>query len=143
MREVLTSAEFWKFAVPLVSAVIAWYVNEWRKRLADQYERKEANYKELLRALHGFYEGAPGANDLKQEFLKQMSVSWLYCPDEVVRKGYAFLETVVGERRTNEQKELAFGAFVLAIRQDMLSRRLVRSTALRATDYKHYRVSAR
>jgi hypothetical protein len=129
MQEVLLSTEFWKFALPLLGAVVAWFINEWRKRLADQYQRKEANYKELLRAFHGFYEGAESANELKQEFLKQLSVSLLYCPDDVIRKGYAFLETVhAREMRSNADKERAFGAFVLAIRQDLLSRKLVDST---------------
>jgi len=143
MLEILRSVEFWKFVVPLIGAVIAWFVNEWRKRLADQYVRKETNYRELLRALYGFYEGFAGANDLKQEFLKQLSTSWLYCPDDVIKKGYAFLETVhARERRSDQEKEFAFGAFVLAIRQDLLSRRLVSKTALTPSDYKHYKVNA-
>ncbi len=58
MIDVISSADFWKFAAPLLGAVFAWFINEWRKRLADQYQRKEANYKELLKSLRGFYVGA-------------------------------------------------------------------------------------
>ena len=79
--DILSSVEFWKFALPLLGAVVAWFANEWRKRIADQYQRKEANYKELLRSLRGFYVGASNANELKTEFLNQLNVAWLYCPD--------------------------------------------------------------
>lgn len=135
---IISSVEFWKLALPLSGAVVAWYVNEWRKRLADQYQRKEANYKELIRALRGFYVGAENAEQLKREFLNQLNVSWLYCPDEVIQKGYAFLDTVHTRHvHTDEQKENALGAFVAAIREDMLSRKLVRSSKLSAADFKH------
>jgi len=138
---VLASAEFWKLALPLSGAVIAWYVNEWRKRLADQYERKEANYKDLIRALRGFYVGASNAAELKLEFLNQLNISWLYCPAEVIQRGYAFLDTVHTQQlHSDEQKELALGAFVAAIREDMLSRKLVRKSKLSAKDFKHLHV---
>ena len=136
--EILSSADVWKFALPLFGAIVAWFTNEWRKRVADQYQRKEANYKEMLRALRGFYVGIDNAQALKAEFLNQLNVSWLYCPDDVIRKGYAFLDTVpTREACTDEQKEIALGAFVSAIREDLLSRGLVSKTSLTAKDFKH------
>jgi len=57
MQDVLSSADAWKFAAPLLGAVMAWFTNEWRKRLADQYLRKEAHYKELICSLRGFCVG--------------------------------------------------------------------------------------
>ena len=136
--EVLSSTDFWKFALPLLGAIVAWFTNEWRKRLADQYQRKEANYKEMLRALRGFYIGSENAQSLKAEFLNQLNFSWLYCPDDVILKGYAFLDTVhTRETCTDEQKEAALEAFVAAIRQDLLSRNLVSRTSLTAKDFKH------
>ena len=38
VMEILSSIEFWKFTVPLFGAVIAWFTNESRKRLADEYQ---------------------------------------------------------------------------------------------------------
>ena len=142
--EVLSSVDFWKFVVPLLGAVIAWYVNEWRKRIADQYQRKEANYKELIRSLRGFYDGVQESDKLKLEFLNQLNLSWLYCPDSVIKKGYAFLDTVHAKKieQSDKDKELAFGAFVEAVRRDLLSRKLVSTTELTATDFKHLGVSA-
>lgn len=142
VREIFSSPDFWKFALPLFGAVIAWFTNEWRKRVAEQYQRKEANYKELLRSLRGFYVGAADAQALKAEFLNQLNVSWLYCPDEVIKKGYAFLDTVhARQQHTDEEKEKAMGEFVAAIRKDLLSRKLVRKSSLGASDFRHLHAS--
>jgi hypothetical protein len=136
--QILSAVDFWKFAIPLLGAVIAWFTNEYRKRVADQYQRKEANYKELVRSLRGFYDGAANASSMKAEFLNQLNISWLYCPDEVIRKGYAYVDTVHAKKvHTDEEKENAMGAFVAVIRTDLLSRQLVRNTALTAGDFRH------
>ena len=140
--EILSSVEFLKFALPLLGAVIAWFANEWRKRVTDQYQRKEASYKELLRSLRGFYVGARSAEELRAEFVNQLNIAWLYCPDNVITKGYAFLDTVHTQKvSTDAEKELALGAFVAAIRNDLLSRKLVRTTSLSATDFRHLGVN--
>lgn len=138
VSEIFLSPDFWKFALPLFGAVIAWFTNEWRNRVAEQCRRKEANYKELLRSLRGFYVGAKDPQALKAEFLDQLNVSWLYCPDEVINKAYAFLDTVhTSQQETEEEKEKAMGEFVAAIRKDLLSRKLVRKTSLSASDFRH------
>lgn len=138
VAKILSSVDFWKLALPLSGAVIAWFANEWHKRVAEQYQHKEVNYKELLRSLRGFYVGAEDAQRLKGEFINQLTMSWLYCPDDVIKKGYSFLDTVHAQtRHTDEEKEKAFGEFVAAIRQDLLSRKLVRKTALSASDFRH------
>jgi hypothetical protein len=135
---ILTSIEFWKFALPLLGAVVAWFANERRKQASDQYARKEASYKELLRALRGFYLGAENPQGLQAEFLNQLNLAWLYCPDDVIRKGYAFLDTVHSQQvSSDEMKEHALGEFVAGVRRDLLSRKLVRHTNLRAEDFKH------
>ena len=141
MPEIIGSVDFWKFALPLLGAVAAWFANEWRKRVADQYQRKEANYKELIRSLRGFYVEAANANELKLEFLNQLNVSWLYCPDNVIRLGYKFLESVQPQQTENDQeKRIALGAFVSAVREDLLPRRIFRTTTLSAEDFRHFTV---
>ena len=102
MNQILFPVGFWKVAGPLLAAVLAWSLNEWQKRIAFQYERKEANYKELI------------------------------------RKGYTFIETVRGVTLD----EIAMGDFVAALRSDLLSRKLVRSTELAAKDFIHLTVSS-
>jgi len=138
MFEVLVSVDFWKFAAPLFGAIVAWFVNEWRKRVWEQHQRKEESYRELLRCLKGFYVGASNADELKVEFLNQLNRCWLYCPDNVILKGYAFLNTVhTANPSTDEVKEKAMGDFVASIMNDLLSRKLVRSTILCGKDFKH------
>jgi hypothetical protein len=51
----LNDVDFWKFTIPVIGAVAAWYLNERRKRAWEEYEKKERNYQELIKALKGFY----------------------------------------------------------------------------------------
>jgi hypothetical protein len=140
--EALSSVDFWKFTIPLLGTVIAWLTNERRKRVADEYQRKEASYKELIKSLRGFYIGAEDAKNLKLEFLNQLNIAWLYCPDEVIKKGYAFLDTVgSNEIKSDEMRENAMGAFVTAIRTDILSQKVVKHTSLTAKDFRHLKVN--
>jgi|TARA_R110000851_G_scaffold210472_1_gene362873 hypothetical protein len=135
---ILSSVDFWKFAVPLLVAVVAWFANEWQKRLSNQHLRKEESYRQLLESLKGFYIGATNAGELRAEFLNQMNIAWLYCPDDIIKKGYIFLDTVhTKQTRTDEAKEKAMGAFVAAIRQDILTRKLVYKSSLSSNDFIH------
>ncbi len=142
--------EFWGIFLPLVVAIIGWLVNEWRKRFWEQYQRREASYKELLRCLTGFYEGIGDAEKLRRAFLDQMNQCWLYCPDEVINKGYAFLDTVHSDQLCSDSdKEKVLGDFVAAIRKDVLPwrfallRKFVRRTRLTGKDFRHFGVNRR
>ena len=54
LLQTLLTADFLKFFLPLLGAAIAWFVNEHRKRVWEEYHRKEARYQELLRTMRGF-----------------------------------------------------------------------------------------
>ncbi len=142
MKQIFASVDFWKFVLPLVGAIIAWFVNEWRKRLWKQYQRKEASYKELVRCLRGFYVGASDADRLKRDFLDQLNQCWLYCPDDVIKKGYEFLDTVDASKpiQPDDVKQKAMGEFIAAVRKDLLARKLVRYTKLTGSDFRHLNV---
>ena len=142
LLESIVSVDFLKFSLPLFGATVAWFINEWRKRVWEQYQRKEASYKELIRCLQGFYIGINDSGKLTSEFLNQLNQCWLYCPDEVIQKAYLFLETVHAQNIGMEKdKEAAMGEFVIAIRKDLLSRKLVRSTSLNAEEFKHLKIN--
>jgi hypothetical protein len=117
----------------IVGASIAWIANEWRKRVSEDYQRKEANYRELLKALRGFY-SLTEDNKLKESFLEQINLCWLYCPDEVIGKAYDFLGKV---ERGDSDKELAAGEFILAIRKDLFAISRIKKTELAAKDFRH------
>ena len=140
MLEFLMS-DFVKLSLPLLAAVVAWFVNEWWKRAQAEYARKEQNYKALVSSIQGFYVATQDIKT-KQVFLDQLNQCWLYCPDEVIQKAYAFLETVkTGANAADSTKELACGEFIVAIRKDMLSHRVVSKTNLHGTDFRHLRAT--
>jgi hypothetical protein len=137
------SIDFLKVALPAAAAIITWVVNEWRRRAHEDYVRKEARYLELLKALRGFYVETQDSA-MKQSFVDELTRCWLYCPDGVIRKAYAFLDTVrVGAKTTAVKKEQAAGDLVAALRCDLLGRRLLlwRRTSLTGTDYQHIRAT--
>jgi hypothetical protein len=139
LLETLLSSDFFKFAIPAAGAIIAWLVNERRKVRWEQYQRKEERYKELLYCLKGFYVHSQNS-EMKAKFIDQVNLCWLYAPDEVIRRANIFLGTIMTSRiplAKNEEKEKVLGEFILAIRQDMLSRRLIASTSLLYSDWKN------
>lgn len=131
----LFSGDFLKFFIPLVGAVVAWFVNERRRRAWEEYLRKEERYRALLRTLSGFYTHASSAK-VREEFLEEYKRCWLYCGDEVIKAANAAMGVMVeGVQVSMDQRLNRIGELVLAIRRDLLRRTLTRETTLRASDY--------
>ena len=136
--DILQSADFWKIAFPALAAIVAWFFNERSKLAWEQFKRKEEHYKELLRCLKGFYASTQD-KELKGQFLHQVNLLWLYAPDQVIQAAYDFLEKVkTGVSFPDNEKELACGALVEAVRKDLLSRRIVKGSKLNAKDFRHF-----
>lgn len=136
------SADFLKFFVPLAGGVVGWLVNERRKREAEEYLRKEERYKSLLLSLRGFYEGAENLQ-LKQEFVNQLALCWLYCSDEMILLAYRFVATMKPERQAiADEKHAALSALIGEIRRDLLSRRAVRRTKLTGAEFERLTIVA-
>jgi hypothetical protein len=82
---------------------------------------------------NAFFDG--GDKDEQQDFLNELKVCWLYCPDEVLRKAYAFLTTVEGNfKGTADERKDALRELALAIRKDMMP--WYRRTRLEAKEFK-------
>ena len=125
--------------LPLIGGFVTWYLNERSKRIYEEYKRKEDRYSELIRRLRGFYVDS-SSTELRNEFLNQINLCWMYCPDEVIQKAYKFLLTVHTDKRSSDdEKEGAFGEFMLAIREDLINRQPLKKTGLKAEDFKHLR----
>ncbi len=108
--------------VPVAIVVIGWMLNEHSKRQWQRYDRMEERYIALLQNLKGFYVGTDPteATRMKEEFLKQLSLCWLYCPDVTISRGYFFLDQVhTGVQKSDEEKEEALRAFALQLRMDL------------------------
>src|SRR5262245_9933427 len=115
-------------AITLITGFVSWLLNEHSKRLQEEYKQKEERYVELVKALRGFYADSSD-QALRESFLQQLNLCWLYCPDEVIQKAYTFLQMAQpDQKQADAEKEKAIGEFVLAIRKDLLSRKPVRGT---------------
>ena len=132
--------DYLKFFIPLVGAVLAWVANEWRKRGWEEYQRKEDRYQELIKSLKGFYLTSWSPEESKahkNHFIDQLNLCWMYCPDDVIRKAYAFIDSVhTGQASTDEKKEKALGELMLAIRKDLIDRKVLSKTTLKHEDFR-------
>ncbi len=131
----------WITLLTILAGFITWGLNERGKRLTEEFQRKEEKYKELIRCLRGFYVGSDD-RDLKSEFINQLNLCWMYCPDEVIQKAYQFLGTVhTSPSLTNMTKENAVGELILVIRQDLIGRKRFKKTELTSSDFQHLNVT--
>ena len=88
----------------------------------------------FLQSIRGFYAGSE-SEELKEQFINDLRLAWLYCPDKIVRAGNDFLATVSsGAESTEDQKHRRLAEFELELRRDLLGR-----TRLSVEDRKNWR----
>ena len=133
----------WKIVIPILTAIVAWFANELLKQANEAHKRKEEKYSKLICCLRGFtVDRDPEiAQKEKTEFIEELNQCWLYCPDDVIEKAYRFLDTVHDQNpnTTSNDKELALGDFILAVRKDLINRwpfGWFNKTKLRGSSYK-------
>ena len=127
--------------IAFVSGLVTWYLNERSKRIYEEYKRKEEKYSGLIRSLRGFYVDSFN-KELRTEFLNQLNLCWMYCPDEVIHKAYNFLLLVhTDQKHSDEEKEKAVGAIMLAIRKDLISRKPLGKTNFKPEDFRHLKAT--
>lgn len=134
------STEILKITIPVIIVITGWYFTEQSKIRWEQYQSKKESYQELIKNISGFSRYQLNANK-RQKFIDQINICWLYAPDEVIKKGYDFIRTVGdgSEKITNSEREQALSEFILTIRQDMLSRKIVKYTELDSDDFQYLR----
>jgi Pyruvate/2-oxoacid:ferredoxin oxidoreductase delta subunit len=127
--------------IVFVSGLVTWYLNERSKRIYEEYKRKEEKYSALIRSLRGFYVDSFN-KELRTEFLNQLNLCWMYCPDEVIHKAYNFLLMVhTDQKHSDEEKEKAVGELMFVIRKDLISRKPLEKTNLKPEDFRHLRAT--
>lgn len=142
--------EWW---VPIITAIVAaiggYLIREFDKRKereSEEYHKKEERYINLINSLRGFMVGSY-EKKLQETFVKELNLAWLYCSDDVINKAYALLsfgysDSPAGKKpATDEAKEEAVGELFLALRKDLFSRKLVKKTKLKATDFRLYQIT--
>lgn len=111
--------EWLKIIIPLAAAIAVWSLNEWAKLRWEQLKRKQDRYQGFLESVNGFYVSSQDASQ-KEKFIQELRLAWLYCPDEVIKTGNAFLDAVTtGAKASDEDKEQALADFKLALRRDL------------------------
>jgi Pyruvate/2-oxoacid:ferredoxin oxidoreductase delta subunit len=124
-----------------VISLITWSLNERSKRIYEEYKRKEEKYSKLIRALRGFYTSSFN-KELRDEFLNQLNLCWMYCPDDAIIKAYNFLSTVdTNSKSANGEREKVLGEFMLSIRKDLIKRKPLKKTSLKPEDFKHLKAT--
>lgn len=125
--------------LPLLAGLVTWSLNERSKRLAEEYRRKEERYRELVSRIRAF---SVQANDpvRRSEFLDELNLAWMYCSDDVIRRAYAFLNSVHVDAprsvaKTEQAKETILGELMVAIRQDLIRRDPLKASELTAADF--------
>ena len=111
-----------KICVPVAVAAIGLIGNEYFKRRWEKYKRKEEQYLGMLQSLKGFAVGAnpDKARQDKTEFIQQLNVAFLYCPDSVIKAAYDFLDCVsVGAKMSESRTREALNGFVSEVRKDL------------------------
>ena len=127
--------------IVFVSGLVTWYLNERSKRIYEEYKRKEDKYSALIRSLRGFYVDSLN-KELQTEFLNQLNLCWMYCPDEVIHKAYNFLLMVhTAQKYSDEEKEKAVGELILTIRKDLISKKPLVKTNLKPEDFRYLRAT--
>ena len=129
----------------ILVAGISWSFNEYARRRTESYIRREKRYQRLVKLLRGFYEGGADARQ-REAFLVELNLCWLYCPDVVIRRSYVLMDSVsTGSTSTSEQRHLAAGDMLDAIRRDLCGSTLLpfwKRTSLKGADFRHYSVQA-
>ena len=120
--------------VPLAGGIIAWYLNERSKLTWEKHIRKEDRYRGFFESIRRFYV-MPQNKEQKKKFVHELRLAWLYCPDDVIKAGNAFLDTVAaGTRFSDEEKERALAEFEIALRRDLHGK-----TELTVEDHRNWR----
>jgi len=135
--KILSDVDFWKIFIPAIAGIIAWRWNEKSKRLHEEFIRKEERYRNLLQALEGFTPTNKNKQELREKFLKELKLAWLYCPDEVIISVNTFIKKMNEENSTQNDLSLAIKEIIFSIRKDLLSRKVIKNTKLKSTDYQH------
>jgi len=71
------------------------------------------------------------------DFITQLNLCWLYCPDSVINRANDFLRAMQGGCSA-EEEEKAVGEFLLEIRKDLIQNDRFNSTQLTSSEFSLY-----
>jgi len=139
MKRHINWTEIIIIVVTVIAGLITWYLNQQSKLSYENYVRREQRFVALVSCIHGFGEQTDN-KEMRDKFIKELDISWLYCSDEVILRAYKFLESVMkGSNVTEEQQQKAMGELMLAIRKDLIENKKLNKTNLKPSDFRFLR----
>lgn len=128
----------------IIGSLITWRLTERSKIKYEQYKRKEEKYSALITSFIGFG-GQSTSIELQNKFLEQLDLCWLYCPDDVIKKGYAItdafradnthIKTIEEKTKLHNDMMNLYGEFIVALRTDLIKNKILNDTGLKSSDY--------
>ena len=124
-------------------SVLMWVLNDYGKQKHERRNRKEKAYHNLVEGLKGFLASTRKETvlGLRQDFVEECRLIWLFCPDVVVQKANALLRALKLYNDLDIDKrvaaETAVAELMLAIREDLLGKSWLgwQKTKLKAGDF--------
>lgn len=103
-------------------ALINYLLRKKERKYFQEMENRRKSYTDLLINLKGFLVNikTPKNKELKQKFLdKYYNEIWLYAPSAVIKAMNNFLKNISDNQPSIDQKSIALGRAVLAIRKSL------------------------
>ena len=117
-------------ALPVAGSIfvagLVWFLTERSRSRTALYRRKEHRYRAILTSLGpAFFVGQSEGEErqrARQQFLLDMQLAWLYCPDEVISVGNEFLRAMSTDAAAEERAALDTSgrAFLMSLRRDLI-----------------------
>lgn len=119
----------------VLAAAVTYACTEQAKLNADSYQRREERYQQLTASVTAFYITSTDLTKRRQ-FLAELDRCWLYCSDDVLRACYQFVDSIKeGNKASDEDRRLLLGAFVVAMRKDLVSHKRVKQSSMKPDEY--------
>jgi hypothetical protein len=106
--------------IAAIIAVVGYVIRTALDIIMREREQKEERYKGMLMSIKGFYEFSKEPQ-LKEKFIEETTMAYLYASDKVIQKANKFLDMVKTESKpsSDEDKRKALATLIISMRKDL------------------------
>jgi hypothetical protein len=115
-----------------ISNIIIKEYAERKQRKSEELKLKIERYTGLIYGLRGFAFRGVKDDELSEEFMHHLNLSYMYCSDEVIKKCNKLIDTINGNN-TSADRDLAIGEILITIRKELS----YKNTSLTKEDFKN------
>ena len=124
------------FAFSAILIYLGWRFKEQVERSNKIYLQKVERYDKLIELIENLKENMkPGDTELRDKFMHQINLCWLYCPDQVVQKIIDFVLKFNDDKVSKKEREETVGELMITLRRDAQFKK----TKLNRVDYENIR----